>query len=509
MALSQRLEFRQTQALVMTPQLMQAIKLLQLSSLDLAAYVEGELERNPLLERADADDAPAQGAEPESTAPERDEDTAPTADWIGEDLETNRASMEQGLGTELENVFPDDGGAKTAPVEMPPPAYSEWSGVGSGGAEDSSYNLESFVTAEGTLADHLAEQMALAISDPAARMIGQYLVDMVDETGYLTGDLDAVAEKLGAPRSDVEAVLAVLQTLDPTGVCARNLAECLALQLKERDRFDPAMRALVEHLDLLAKRDFSALRRLCGVNDEDLADMIAEIRNLNPKPGLAFGSTLVQPIVPDVYVRAAPDGNWQVELNSDTLPKVLISQRYYAQVSKTTRNDKDKTYLTDCLQTATWLVRALDQRAKTILKVSSEIVRQQDGFFTKGVQHLRPLNLKTVADAIGMHESTVSRVTANKYMATSRGIFELKYFFTSSIAASDGGEAHSAEAVRHRIRQMIDAETAADVLSDDTIVDKLREAGIDIARRTVAKYREAMRIPSSVQRRREKQAAAS
>jgi RNA polymerase sigma-54 factor len=290
-------------------------------------------------------------------------------------------------------------------------------------------------------------------------------------------------------------------------VCARNLTECLAIQLKDRDRFDPAMRTLVEHLDLLAKRDLAALRRLCGVNEEDLADMIAEIRNLNPKPGLAFGSTMVQPIVPDVYVRAASDGSWQVELNSDTLPKVLISQRYYAQVSKTARSEKDKTYMADCLQTATWLVRALDQRAKTILKVSSEIVRQQDAFFAKGVQHLRPLNLKTVADAIGMHESTVSRVTANKYMATTRGIFELKYFFTSSIASADGGEAHSAEAVRHRIRQLIEAETAAEVLSDDTIVDKLREAGIDIARRTVAKYREAMRIPSSVQRRREKLAA--
>ncbi len=226
--------------------------------------------------------------------------------------------------------------------------------------------------------------MALAISDPAGRMIGQYLVDMVDEAGYLTGDLDAVADKLGAPRAEVEAVLAILQTLDPPGVCARNLTECLAIQLKDRDRFDPAMRTLVEHLDLLAKRDLAALRRLCGVNEEDLADMIAEIRHLNPKPGLAFGSTLVQPIVPDVYVRAASNGTWQVELNSDTLPKVLISQRYFTQVSKTTRSDKDKTYLADCLQTATWLVRALDQRAKTILKVSSEIVRQQDAFFAQG-----------------------------------------------------------------------------------------------------------------------------
>jgi RNA polymerase sigma-54 factor len=267
------------------------------------------------------------------------------------------------------------------------------------------------------------------------------------------------------------------------------------------------MQTLVAHLDLVAKRDLASLRRLCGVSDEDLADMIAEIRMLNPKPGSSFGSTLVQPIVPDVYVRAAPDGTWQVELNSDTLPKVLINQHYYAQVSKTTRGEKEKAFIADCLQTATWLVRALDQRAKTILKVASEIVRQQDGFFVHGVQHLRPLNLKTIADAIAMHESTVSRVTANKYMATSRGIFELKYFFTSAIAAADGGEAHSAEAVRHRIRQLIDDESVNDVLSDDTIVERLRDAGIDIARRTVAKYREAMRIPSSVQRRREKQAA--
>jgi RNA polymerase sigma-54 factor len=511
MALSQRLEFRQTQALVMTPQLMQAIKLLQLSSLDLAAYVEGELERNPLLERANDDDAPGPAAEAEAEASrasgDRDDDGGATPDWIGADLETSRTSMEQGLGTELENVFPDDGAPKAASAEMPPPAYSEWSGSGGGGTDDGDYNLEAFVSAETTLAAHLAEQLALAIPDPAQRMIGQYLVDMVDEAGYLTGDLASVAEKLAAPLAQVEAVLTKLQAFDPAGVCARNLTECLAIQLKERDRYDPAMRALVEHLDLLAKRDLAALRRVCGVNDEDLADMIGEIRSLNPKPGLAFGSTVVQPIVPDVFVRAAPDGTWQVELNSDTLPKVLINQRYYAQVAKATRGEKDKSYVADCLQTATWLVRALDQRAKTILKVSSEIVRQQDGFFAHGVQHLRPLNLKTVADAIGLHESTVSRVTANKYMATSRGIFELKYFFTSSIASANGGEAHSAEAVRHRIRQLIDGETAADILSDDTIVEKLRGAGIDIARRTVAKYREAMRIPSSVQRRREKQAA--
>jgi RNA polymerase sigma-54 factor len=303
-------------------------------------------------------------------------------------------------------------------------------------------------------------------------------------------------------------MLAILQSFDPPGVCARNLTECLALQLRERNRFDPAMQALVAHLDLLAKRDVAALRKACGVSEEDLIDMIGEIRLLNPKPGLAFGTTLMQPIVPDVFVRPGTDGSFVVELNSETLPKVLVNQSYYTEVAKTVRNDKDKTYLADCLQTATWLIRALDQRARTILKVSSEIVRQQDAFFAYGVQHLRPLNLKTVADAIAMHESTVSRVTANKYMATTRGIFELKYFFTSAIAAADGSEAHSAEAVRHRIKQLIDAESPRAVLSDDTIVERLRAAGIEIARRTVAKYREAMRIPSSVQRRREKQTSA-
>jgi RNA polymerase sigma-54 factor len=309
--------------------------------------------------------------------------------------------------------------------------------------------------------------------------------------------------------AEVESVLSVVQGFDPLGVCARNLTECLAIQLRERDRFDPAMQALVGRLDLLAKRDIAALRRVCGVNDDDLSEMITEIRRLNPKPGLAFGSTTVQPIVPDVYVRQGPDGNYIVELNSDTLPKVLVNLRYHAELIKKPNSDGAKTYLAENLQSATWLMRALDQRAKTILKVAMEIVKQQDAFFMHGVQHLRPLNLKTIADAISMHESTVSRVTANKYVATSRGIFELKYFFTSAIAAANGGEAHSAEAVRHRIKQLIDAENSGDVLSDDTIVEKLRAADIDIARRTVAKYREAMRIPSSVQRRRDKLAVAT
>jgi RNA polymerase sigma-54 factor len=503
MALTQKLQLRQSHALVMTPQLMQAIKLLQLSNLDLVGYVESELERNPLLERTG--DGEAEG-EPQLPDQDAAADDRPAADWTegsfaaGGDAPAERPDGEVNGADEAEAVaLRAHSDASTG--------YTDWSGAGAGSGRqtDGEYNLEAFVSAERTLADHLAEQLVLAVVDPARRLIGQYLIDLVDEAGYLTGDLAQVTDKLGARRSDVEAMLAVLQTFDPPGVCARTLTECLSIQLRERNRFDPAMQALVAHLDLLAKRDIPGLKKVCGVSEEDLLDMIGEIRHLNPKPGLAFGTTLVQPIVPDVFVRPGPDGGFVVELNSETLPKVLVNQTYYSQVARNTRNDKEKTYLADCLQTATWLIRALDQRARTILKVSTEIVRQQDAFFAHGVQHLRPLNLKTVADAIAMHESTVSRVTANKYMATSRGIFELKYFFTSAIAAADGSEAHSAEAVRHRIKQLIDAENPRAVLSDDTIVEKLRGAGIEIARRTVAKYREAMRIPSSVQRRREKQ----
>ncbi|HKD24472.1 MAG TPA: RNA polymerase factor sigma-54 [Xanthobacteraceae bacterium] len=506
MALAQKLLLRQTQALVMTPQLMQAIKLLQLSHLDLAAYVDGELECNPLLERpADQDPARDDGEATAETSPVREDEPAST-DWMDDRLES-RQSIEARLDTELNNVFPDD--SVTGPVrtpESPPGVYSDWTAAGGGGRNDGEYNLEAFATAETTLAGHLAEQVSMTLTDPIERMIAQYLVDLVDDAGYLPADLSDATQRLGASSAQIEAMLARLQTFDPPGVCARSLAECLAIQLRELDRLDPAMEALLGHIELVAKRDFSTLRKICGVDEEDLVEMIAEIRRLNPKPGLAFSSVLVQAIVPDVFVRQGADGEWTVELNHDTLPRVLVNQTYYSKVSKTAKKETEKSYLAQCLQTATWLVRALDQRAKTILKVASEIVRQQEAFFTSGVQYLRPLNLKAVADAINMHESTVSRVTANKYIAAARGTFEMKFFFTSAIASADGGEAHSAEAVRYRIKQLVDSESTQDIMSDDAIVEHLRHAGIDIARRTVAKYREAMRIPSSVQRRRDKQA---
>ncbi len=501
MALSTKLELRQGQQLVMTPQLQQAIRLLQLSNMELIQYVETELERNPLLETDESSDGPVRSeadATPEFAKPE---ETAASADdnWL--DLGKPVADSESALDTDYDNVYPD-----SAPSEQGgDPGQSGWANVRQRGpGADDDVNIEAFVANEVSLHQHLSEQMPLILKEPAERLIGQYLIDLVDEAGYLPADLSMLAEKLGAPQELVDRVLALLQTLDPPGVFSRSLKECLALQLKEQNRYDPVIAAFLDNLHLLANHNLSALKKAVGIEMDELMEIVAEIKHLNPKPGLKYGSVQMQPVVPDVLVRPSQDGSWIVELNSDTLPRVLVNRTYLTSVSKGPASAADRNYLLECLQTANWLVKSLDQRARTILRVAEEIVRQQDGFFTHGVQYLRPLNLKTVADAISMHESTVSRVTSNKYIATPRGIFELKYFFTSAIASAEEGEAHSSEAVRHRIKQMIDGETPAAVLSDDKIVEKLKCDGIDIARRTVAKYREAMRIPSSVQRRRDK-----
>jgi RNA polymerase sigma-54 factor len=501
MALAPRLELRQGQALVMTPQLQQAIKLLQLSNLELAEYVEQEMERNPLLE-AGAD-------EPSEREAEREFEPASSSEAalsLSEDGPP--PSRDSDLDTDYENVYADESrsdAANDAAAAAPGQTGSDWQNLKTGsGREDGEFSLEATLTRAATLGEHLTEQLHIAIKDPRERMIGIYLIDQVDEAGYITAPMTEIAERIGAEAAEVERVLKVLQTFDPAGICSRNLKECLAIQLAERDRLDPVMQIFLEHLELFARRDFEQLMKLTGADRDDIASMIEDIRGCNPKPGLAFGGEPLAPVVPDVFVRARPDGGWSVELNSETLPRVLVNQQYYSEVSRLAGDPKAKAYLSECLNNANWLVKSLDQRARTILKVGSEIVRQQDAFLVHGVQHLRPLNLKTVADAISMHESTVSRVTANKYIATPRGIFEMKYFFTSAIAATEGGEAHSAEAVRHRIKELIDAERPDAVLSDDNIVEILKGSGIDIARRTVAKYREALNIPSSVQRRREK-----
>lgn len=525
MALSQRLDLRQGQSLVLTPQLQQAIKLLQLNNMELSEYVEGELAQNPLLDRDDGDGPATLEAvaadnllrhEGEAPAPQPEGDGfADAADDGGRDTvdrtstETLPASGDDPNDVDYDNNWGSAGIEETEGVAaIGAGDLSSWSTAGGGGggiAGDEEFGLEQTVADSKTLRDHLLDQMSMEFDEARDRLIAAHLIDMVDGAGYLSGDLEALAQQLGTDTEEIERVLIRVQGLDPAGVLARDLKECLALQLADRNRLDPCMQALLDNLDMLARREVAALKKVCGVDDEDLTDMISEIRALNPKPGEQFDRPLDQPVVPDVQIRRGADGNWLVELNSETLPRVLVNNAYYAEVSKVAAKDrKAKEYLSECLQSANWLTRSLHQRATTILKVASEIVRQQDAFFEKGIQYLRPLVLRDIADAIGMHESTVSRVTSNKFAATPRGIFELKYFFTSSIASSGGGEAHSAEAVRHRIKGLIDAEPATAILSDDRIVELLRADGVDIARRTVAKYREAMRIPSSVQRRREK-----
>jgi RNA polymerase sigma-54 factor len=499
MVLSARLEVRQSQQLVMTPQLQQAIRLLQYSSLELNAFVEAELERNPLLERADGE-GEAVGT-PISAVDDIGADASePSESEIWQSLGQGSPEPVASLDAELDSVFPD-----ATPADLAPGLRdSGWASLRptNGSAHDGEFDPEAFSASEVSLKDHLLSQLPLAIADPADRLIGQFLIDMVDEAGYLTGELETIAERLGTTTERVESVLATLQTFDPPGVCARNLAECLALQLKDQGRYDPCIAKLLDNLELLAGHNLPALRKAVGVEMDELLEMIAEIKQLRPKPGLLFGSVQVQPVIPDIIVRRASDGGWHVELNAETLPRVLVNRTYYARIAKSAQRAGERSYLLDCLQSANWLVKSLDQRARTILRVAEEIVRQQDGFFTHGVQYMKPLTLRMVADAVSMHESTISRVTSNKYISTPRGIFELKYFFTSSIAAAGDGDAYSSEAVRHLIRQMIDAETSETVLSDDMIVDRLKAEGIDIARRTVAKYRESMRIPSSVQRRR-------
>ncbi len=501
MALSPRLELKHSQTLVMTPQLQQAIKLLQYNNIELNDFVAQEVEKNPLLELSEGPEAPVEG-EP---APEVPMVETPLA---GTDIKLRSESVsekESPLDTDFNNAYESDG-----PSEGPQPNGLSLNGgaaIGGGSGYSGDYDFEQNMSAAETLKSHLEAQVPLAQFAPADELIAHFLIDMTDEGGYLRDDLDIVADKLGCAPEDVERVLGVLQGFDPVGIFARDLKECLALQLKDRDRFDPAMEAFLDNLDLLAKRDFAALKRACGVDAEDLADMIEELKALNPKPGFAFGGEQTQTVVPDVFVRRSPKGTWLVEVNSDTLPKVLVNTVYHAELAGRAHGKEDKTYLNDCLTDANWLVKALDQRARTILKVATELVRQQEGFFLHGVRHLRPLNLKAIAEAIDMHESTVSRVTANKYLSCERGVFEMKYFFTSAIQASGDGDAHSAESVKHRIRELIDAEEPKAVLSDDKLVEVLKDDGIEIARRTVAKYREALHIPSSVQRRREKRAA--
>ena len=502
--MSMNLQLRQSQSLVMTPQLQQAIKLLQMSNLDLAEYVSQEIERNPLLEATSS--TPEERRDREQS---EERTSTPEASDVSSTLKTDSGTRaEETFDTGLENIYADEARAdkmNNAPDSAAAQEASSWANVGNGGSsrfDNPDFDLESTLSEDITLREHLLNQLGLAAVSPVVRVIAADLVEQIDEAGYLKFDDEALAIRLGAEQADIVAAVGLVQSFEPVGIGARDLADCVRLQLTDLNRLDPAMAILVDNLGLLAKGEIPKLCKMCGVELDDMRDMVAEVRALDPKPGARFSGEIAQTMVPDVYVRQNELGSWGVELNADTLPKVLVNTRYASKVEK--GGGEVKAYLSECMQNANWLVKSLDQRARTILKVASEIVKQQDGFLAFGVSELRPLNLKTVADAIEMHESTVSRVTSNKFIATPRGVFELKFFFTAAIQATDGGDSYSAESIRHKIRELIDEEDAKSILSDDRIVKILREQGVDIARRTVAKYREAMNIPSSVQRRRAK-----
>ena len=493
MSLAPRLELRQSQQLVMTPQLQLAIKLLTLTNVELETYIGDEIERNPLLSTDD-------GGEPRiEIDPGVTESPAPAPDPVTGGLDQLLATPTPGSDAPLDidytgEAFHHDSGSD----------ISDWGAAASSGAGEDN-DFEQVADSDASLADVLGAQ-ASATFDGTELIIALHLIDLIDEAGYLTESIETVAERLGIDLAEVEAVLAVIQRFEPTGVGARSLGECLALQAREIDRLDPAMAALLEHLDLVARNDLQGLMRVCRVDREDVADMIRELRRYDPKPGLRYGGERAPPAIADVFVTRGDDGDWHIELNQATLPRLIIDRDYQAVLE---RGDKATTsFVGDCLNSANWLMKALDQRARTIVKVASEMVKQQRGFFESGVSELRPLTLRTIAEAVEMHESTVSRVTSNKYLQCERGLFELRYFFTSGIHSSDGGEASSALSVKDRIARLIAAE-GDDTLSDDQLVTILKGEGFDIARRTVAKYREALGLASSFNRRRARLVAAA
>ena len=507
MALGPRLDLRQSQSLVMTPQLQQAIKLLALSNLEIEAFIGEALDANPLLDV---------GAEP----------VAPAADAIDIPEEARRTTLE---GSPVDQLIGEGRAGDDRPLDIDAEVLDRDRDTGDGvaaagsAAGGSGDNWASEIRLGGgeegpgindqagggqSLSAHLEAQVGTVAEDPVLAGIARYIIGQLDEAGYLHANLGELAADLGISAEEIEAGLALVQSLEPTGVGARTLSECIALQAKEADRYDPSMAKLIDNLDLVARGELARLRRMCGVDDEDFADMLAELRSYDPKPGARYGGEPSAAVTPDVLVTPGSDGGWDIALNQATLPRLIVNRGYYVELKGTCVNKASRAWLSEKLTDANWLIKALDQRQKTILKVAAELVKQQDGFFRRGVQHLRPLTLRAVAEAIGMHESTVSRVTSNKFLNCPRGTFELKYFFSSGVASADGEGGASAEAVKAAIRELIDAEDPKAILSDDALVDLLKEKGFELARRTVAKYREAIGLGSSVQRRRRKALAA-
>ena len=514
MALIPRLELRQRQSLVMTPQLQKAIKLLQFSNLELREFVEKEIADNPLLELNDEESfSESSMAEEHGAAATRNEGNGEDSERPEHtdgsdslDLKSQEHVSEDHVNAldmvEFDNVWEPD----NIPISMTVGTHSnaEWGNENRNRSDQFETFPEQNISQKLSLREHLINQIQIELQDPKDRIIATFLTDHIDERGRLPSNLNEFAHRLGCNLQKMNTVLNRIQAFDPPGIFARSLAECWSIQLKDLDRLDPAMKTLIENLELLKKHDYQTLSELCYVDLDDIKDMVNELWALSHNPLESFDQVVTQPITPDLNMRQGPEESWIVELNTSELPKVLVNNTYYAEISRKIRNKDDKQYITDKLHWANWLVKSLHQRAITILKVASEIVSQQEKFFDHGVEYLKPLALRDIAEEVEMHESTISRVTSNKYIDTPRGIFELKYFFTTAISSSKGDDDYSAEAVRHKIKTLIQDERSDSILSDDKLVEILNGDGIEIARRTVAKYRDAMKIPSSIHRRKQK-----
>ncbi|MBW2230714.1 MAG: RNA polymerase factor sigma-54 [Deltaproteobacteria bacterium] len=521
MAIELKQQLRISQQLVMTPQLQQAIKLLQLNQLELANLVEQELQENPCLEQEESEEeTPDELAD---STPGEEANDAPSDEDAAVDGEVERDAEAPGeiLDPTLEPDFTaDDAAAPTAePAEGPSDvekiADVEWddymdshpqTGLEGrvGGDDDERRSLEATLTRRPTLAEHLRWQIQLSDFDEEEIAVSEWIIGNLDERGYLCASVEEIARQADFSCEQVEAVLHRVQELDPAGVAARDLRECLMRQIESIKSSQPIVYCIVdEHLDLLQKRDFRGLCRLLNITSHEVAAASAVISNLEPRPGRGFGGDDPVYITPDIYVYKVGD-DFHVLLNEDGLPKLKINNVYKAVLSRKgapIENARDtKNYVQDKVRSAMWLIKSIHQRQRTIYKVMQSIIRYQRDFFDRGVAHLRPLNLRDVADDIEMHESTVSRVTTNKYVHTPQGIYELKYFFNSSINCVNGDSVAS-ESVKEKIRKIITRENPVKPMSDQRIAEELKSANIDIARRTVTKYREAMNILSSTKRR--------
>ena len=491
------LQVKQKQALVMTPQLQQAIKLLQMTNLDIANFLQEQAMENPFIEVENGTDhTPAAdlGAAPRAETPEapaaKDVDSAAAA--LDRDMAAGSAIADDPTShADVENRFGSEG-LDYGHAQRGRPADLDWDGL----ANLAEQGPESLV-------ECVLRQIDLSIFDPRQRVIAYALSEALEPSGWLGRPVADIAAGCGAGEEETEEVLAIVQTLEPEGVFARDLAECLRIQARERDELDEVMEVVLGNLPMLANGDIAALARRAGSDAEDIARCLRLIREMNPKPGEAYESAPLRVHAPDVIVSRGKDG-WVVDLNRSTLPSLVINEDYAAQISAAGRGkaaEASNQFVTDAVGSARWLRRALDQRNSTTLKIAGEIVRQQSAFLTEGLSALKPLALKDVAEAVGMHESTVSRVTSGLLMATPKGCYPLKSLFSVSLA-TDEGDAKAAAAVRNMIQSIIAGEPAGKPLSDDAIAMMVSEKGVKLARRTVAKYRDMLKIPSSSERRR-------